>query len=311
MTDGTNTLVVYTDIEAPADKLLTVQYSREHLDAALTFTADPGDEREGKAQSNSFPSEPGTTWVYTGEDGGRAKTVDGTFDGVPGHFACGAVTCTLMTDADGKLMTAEEDEAWRFTPMAPLTATVKDPDAAYAYFGWWLDKPEDNKVDHMVEVFAGGTEGHAADVDKLIEGNVTYKGPAAGKYTTKTFTAGVQTDAGVGHFTASTTLTAKFLDEIQDGTIGGTVTGFVLDDGTSPAWSVKLEDAELTANQPLFTGVSVATFGPTAKVGGTWQGSFYNDADAEDDTAPGTVAGTFDAVSDNATLIGGFGATKQ
>ena len=27
--------------------------------------------------------------------------------------------------------------------MAPLTATVKDPDAAYAYFGWWLDKPED------------------------------------------------------------------------------------------------------------------------------------------------------------------------
>ena len=30
--------------------------------------------------------------------------------------------------------------------MAPLTATVKDPDAAYAYFGWWLNKPEGNKM---------------------------------------------------------------------------------------------------------------------------------------------------------------------
>ena len=192
-----------------------------------------------------------------------------------------------------------------------LTATVKDPDAAYAYFGWWLDKPEDNTMPHMVEVFAGGTDMHAADVADFIEGNATYKGPAADKYATKTFTAGAQTDAGVGHFTASTTLTAKFGEADAPGTIGGTVTGFVLDDGTSPAWSVKLEDANLTTNQPLFDGVSEATFGPTAKVPGTWQGSFYNDADATDDTAPGTVAGTFDAVSDNATLIGGFGATKQ
>ena len=31
-----------------------------------------------------------------------------------------------------------------------------------------------------------------------------------GKYATKTFTAGVQTDAAVGHFTATAKLTAKF-----------------------------------------------------------------------------------------------------
>ena len=51
----------------------------------------------------------------------------------------------------------------------------------------------------------------AANVTSAIEGNATYVGPAAGKYATKSFSAGVQTDAGVGHFTASTTLTAKFL----------------------------------------------------------------------------------------------------
>ena len=309
LTNGTNTLVVYTDIEAPSDKKFTLQYLREDLDNALTVP-DANDKRAGKAQSAGFPSAPDTSWTYTGLEGGRAKTVDGTFDGVPGHFACDVETCTLMTDDDGKLMSTTE--AWRFTPMAPLTATVKDPDAAYAYFGWWLDKPEDNTLPHMVEVFAGGTGMHAADVNNEIKGNATYKGPAAGKYATKTFSAGAQTDASVGHFTASTTLTAKFADEILPGTISGSVTGFELDDGTSPTWSVKLENANLITTQHNFDGLSVASFGPTAKVAGTWQGAFYDDADTTDPTnAPGTVAGTFDAVSDNATLIGGFGATKQ
>ena len=53
------------------------------------------------------------------------------------------------------------------------------------------------------------------------------------------------------------------------GTIGGSVTGFELDDGATPAWSVKL-DAVLTdtdANND-FNGDSEATFGPTSKVGG-------------------------------------------
>ena len=306
--NGTNTLVVYTDIEAPSDKLFTAQYDQTARDDILS-----SDANVKLARSDSFPSEPDLSFTYTGAEGGRSKSFTGYFDGVPGQFACQATaTCTLMTDSEGELQVpADAAEDWRFTPDAQNTATVKDPDLAYVYFGWWLNKPEDNMADHMVEVFAGGADMHEANVADLIEGNATYKGPAAGKYATKSHSAGVQTDAGVGHFTASTTLTAKFADEILPGTIGGTVTGFVLDDGTSPAWSVKLEDANLTTNQPLFDGVSEATFGPNATAPGTWQGSFYNDADATDDTAPGTVAGTFDAVSANATLIGAFGATKQ
>ena len=80
-----DTLVIYTDIEAPADKLLTAQYVM--LDAALI------EGREAKAMSVGFPSAPGTTWDYTGATGERAKTVDGTFDGVPGQFTCTADTC--------------------------------------------------------------------------------------------------------------------------------------------------------------------------------------------------------------------------
>ena len=183
-------------------------------------------------------------------------------------------------------------------------------------FGWWLNKPEDNTVTHMTEVFAGAV-GAAANVTVEIEGNATYVGPAAGKYATKSFTAGVQTDAGVGHFTASATLTAKFGTALVDdqgnaGTINGMVNGFELDDGTSQTWSVKLEDAPLSTGGNDFTGVSEATFGPTSKVMGVWAGSFFNDADTTDDTnAPGTVVGTFSAASANASLLGAFGATKQ
>ena len=193
---------------------------------------------------------------------------------------------------------------------------VKVPDEAYAYFGWWLNKPKANDVTHVVEVFAGGIVGHAATVTMEIVGTATYAGPAAGKYVTKTFSAGPQTDAGVGHFTANANLTAKFgLATGAVGTIGGSVTGFELDDGTSPTWTVKLEDADLVANTATFSGMSEVDFGGglTAVGGspaGTWQGSFYDDADADDD-APGTVAGTFDAVTVNASVIGGFGATKQ
>ena len=58
--------------------------------------------------------------------------------------------------------------------MSPLTATVKDPDLAYAYFGWWLNKPKANTGTHDVEVFAGGTDQHAANIAAAIVGNAVY-----------------------------------------------------------------------------------------------------------------------------------------
>ena len=66
------------------------------------------------------------------------------FHGVPGTFACtgccNEAACTLATDAEGELMMSAD---WRFSPNLHQ-ATVKDPDAAYTYFGWWLNKPKEN-----------------------------------------------------------------------------------------------------------------------------------------------------------------------
>ena len=245
--ESTDTLMIYTDIEAPADKLLTEQYTQTQLDDALNATT------VDKAQSGGFPSAPGTSWTYTGAAGERATTVTGTFDGAPGQFMCTTAPCTVVTDGDGDLTASA---GWRFTPNSPNEATVKDPDTAYAYFGWWLNMPKDNDGTHVVEVFAGGTTGNAANVTDEIVGNATYSGPAAGQYITKTYTAGVQTDAGVGQFTATANLTAKFGDASAAGTIGGSVTGFMLDGNMSAPWMVMLEDApSQTAPQPSMARV--------------------------------------------------------
>ncbi len=312
--ETTDTLVIYTDIDEPADVDIETVYTDDSaanlLDAALAHGDDMTDVRYGKAQSDDFPSGPGVTLTYG--TGGLELTVLGTFDGVPGAFKCTDDPCMVSTDDKGKLKTSMD---WRFTPASPLDATVKVPDANYAYFGWWLNKPKENDDTHDVEVFAGGTNVVTALAAGIV-GNARYSGPAAGKYVTKTFTAGAQTDAGVGHFTANANLTAKFGDDANaaaDGTIGGSVTGFELDDGSNPGWTVKLEDAPFTGDG-TFDGTTEVNFGGGLTDGdmaaGTWQGAFYG-AGAEVDDAPDAVAGTFDAVTENAAVIGGFGATKQ
>ena len=305
--DSTDMVVIYTDIEAPSDKKFSVAYNDTMLGDALHA------ERVAKVMSVGFPSEAGTTWDYTGADGGRATTVTGTFDGVPGDFTCSMPPCEVMTDSDGKLVASMD---WRFTADSQNTATVKDPDKAYAYFGWWLNKPVKPTDPHMVEVFAGGV-GTAAAVEDDIEGTARYMGPAAGKYATKTFTAGVQTDAAVGHFTATANLTAKFGDATEDGSIGGSVTGFELDDTTPASWSVTLETAEFMSNVATLHRYHRGElrrwcYRLRKKASGTGRArSTMPHPPTPAGGAPGTVVGTFGAETANASLLGAFGASKQ
>ena len=313
--ESTNTLVIYTDIEAPADVAFNKQYLLADRQDILNEA-----NRVKLAQSDSFPI--GLTEIKffggTGaEASGNPESFAGMFDGVPGTYECtstAAVGCSLMTNAKGEL---QMSAMWTFSPNNNLV-TVKDPDDFYTYFGWWLNKPKLNTASHDVAVFTGGTA-TAAEVTDAIEGTARYSGPAAGKYVTKTFTAGVQNEAGVGHFNATTNLTAKFGNAIETGTISGAVTSFILDDVTAVPWKVTLESAVLT-NAATFSSTTEVNFGggitttPDDQEGhaGAWGGTFYDLAtDAAD--APNTVIGTFDAATDdgNANVIGAFGAMKQ
>ena len=94
------------------------------------------------------------------------------------------------------------------------------------------------------------------------------------------------------------------------GIIGRSVTAFVLDDVTEAPWKVMLKDTNLSDNTETFNGATDVDFGGgNIADRGTWQGSFYDDG-ATDADAPSTVAGTFDAETTNASVIGAFGATK-
>ena len=102
----------------------------------------------------------------------------------------------------------------------------------------------------------------------------------------------------------------------------GSVSGFTLDDTESVAWTVTLEESAID-NCGTFGARLKWTSVPVCRKmllirshPGGWQGSFYTpDTDsstvAEDKRYPGSAAGTFDADTPNAALVGGFGVTKQ
>ena len=305
--DTTDTVVVYTDIAAPTD----ADFGTLYPSGTNFLDADNVEE----AQADNFPMGPSQQLTYSATSG-NPLSFRGTFDDVPGVFVCSEDTeCILSTDPKGVLEASEH--TWGFTPDAPNSATVKKPAEAYTYFGWWLNKPVKAAGMHAVDVFAGGVMDHDAEITQAIVGTAKYAGPAAGKYATETFTAGVQTDAAVGHFTATANLTAKFgtVSEMGDG-ISGTVTGFELDDVTSVPWKVILEPTgEFQPNNANFTGTTEVDFGGGATAtendgAGNWQGTFYG-VGAEAADAPTTVVGTFGAAHQDASVLGAFGATKQ
>ncbi|MCY4488888.1 MAG: hypothetical protein OXF11_17465 [Deltaproteobacteria bacterium] len=308
LTEGRNTVVLYTDIDAPADRKFNDVYLLAVRGDILNDAA-----RLRKASSSSFPTGVSQTVEFGGTSGNDAN-FSGSFDGVDGTYECiDAGGCELTTDAEGDLAISD---MWRFTPNSNL-ATVKVPDTSYVYFGWWLTKPRDEDDPWDVEVFINSTENHAATVATALEGSATYSGTAAGKFVTKTFSAGVHSDSSAGHFTANATLTADFDDAAAAGSIEGSISGFTLNDTDSVPWVVTLEEADLSDGASNFSGTTEINFGggKTSSDPGTWVGSFFDaetraTIDAED-RFPKAVAGKFDAVTPGGAVLGAFGASQR
>ena len=301
-----DTIVVYTDVAAPTP----IEIGEETTMGSIAI----GDEQRGRVVPTEAPPSGDADLTYA--TGGEFK---GTYRGISGTFECTTGPCTVSLNDKKKPMVGESDQL-SFVPDRKGD-TYDAPDTAYAYFGWWLNKPAKEGDGHTVEVFSGSVgnvypEGQVAD----LTGKATYKGPAAGKYATKTITAGALSDAEAGHFTAAATLIANFdapsAPDAADspGNISGMVTDFELSgEVNSSDWELTLKTAPLTGGLLTFNGITDVNFGggkETEK--GFWQGSFYNDTDiGATDDVPGTVAGTFSAVTGGASLLGAFGATKQ
>ena len=314
--DETEDVVVYTDIEAPTAKPITTEPAWGLAAGHVLINTD--NMNIGHVMPDVVPDPEGPTDVH-----GALDTFDGTYRGVPGTYTCLGGDCSVDTDKDGKVtVELAAGATLQFEP-GVLTATYNDPDAGYVYFGWWLNKPDDNAAAHMVETFAGGN--NAAMAVANVTGAATYMGPAAGKYVTKSYTAGKLTDAQVGHFDATATLTANFGEvaagDVERNSISGSVTDFEQDGESLGDWEVTLARPAINPDATegniningSFNGATDAYFGGAASMGaGEWQGQFYGPDAADDTVAPSTAAGTFDAVvGDSGYVSGAFGAQKQ
>ena len=140
--------------------------------------------------------------------------------------------------------------------------------------------------------------------------------------------------ATAGHFSADVDLTATFgggnVPDYDQFTIGGKITGFVLQHGEANDWAVGLGLADFSGrtdeNAPgksepgaafanTFSGVAI---GDSTAAHGTWNGMFHGVAGAIDhddvdatpviNTPPAAVVGEFNANFTDGTAAGGFGA---
>ena len=327
----------------PAPQALTVNGNTGELadvtngetNNALTIPADA--DTTGDANTNLMFARSTTsgTLNYTFNDTTTAGTDeavhDGTYNGAEGTYRCtGTAACTVTFNDKG--MVTGNSAGWVFIP--DRGATSDQPDYDYLHYGVWLKKTtdEDGAVTYNeVETFAGSSldpsTGSGLDT---VEGSASYEGDATVVYVHEVSNPdGTEASATSGHFTADVSLTAYFAqtgDNPETGdfeagtvapnllnTVSGSINNFMLSGGEANTWSATVQ-ASRAGGENTFSG--------TAKGGngdGSILGTFYGPTPltpADNDpatatTAPGSMAGEFNAGFSNGSVAGAFGARKN
>ena len=257
------------------------------------------------------------------EDDGAGVKFAGSFHGIPGDLTC-TLSCARTFDAMGMLTDLEDGSTWTFTPteedamklaMLPV-ADVKE-DAEYLDFGVWgtWAYPESGET-RKYGAYALTSEGSEA-LDMLV-GQAKYEGMASGSYAMKTENPdGMLEPTSYGGFTATAVLTAEFGERntvapIDQETISGSITDFMLTGREANDWTVMLGRAAIDANGSLGRGSTKTTGATGSMTEGEWTGGFLGgDGDATPGVMPSAVTGTFDAHFTNGHVVGAFGAHYQ
>lgn len=198
------------------------------------------------------------------------------------------------------------------TALVLLTDIESDSDTDYLVWGSWNIAP--NVVSgHLPSIdgaFATGSDPFTQGNLPALTGTATYRGYAMGQY--------FEPDSPGQSWSAMAELTADFGDGNGLGTISGSIDQFRFSRGmsgeevASPMTKVALGQTFVgSAKSGFFQGTTTGTFDDGTELSGRWGGRFFGNN--EPDGIPGSVAGTFGAVSDDDTrgLIGAFGAPKQ
>ena len=313
---GTDTVYLYTNIQAPGSKA----FWKEHGESV-----DPNADTT-KVEVSSLGIKEGESLYDADSDKQVSKS--GTYDGYSGKFSCdgtGANTdCNIDVSSNGD---PSFDGTWMFT--ASLTAKRSSKyakqDTEFLYFGIWAFEPTDPADSTNPHEFKWAAGGDADNIENFAEltGTAEFRGGAIGKYALAKVGGRA---AKIGTFTATANFTADFGNNTVPGTISGRITDFKeggADLGSD--WHVFLGATASTAANVAATGATGTTHGaidgdPTTT--GAWAATLHgsdNYGDFTDRTEyplskypvadVAGVSGWFNAAAGtNAAIAGAFGA---
>ena len=314
--EATERLVVYTDVAGPEAMAFTPEnLNRLREVSGLTGETVPASGLAIVAgwfpvvRSTTLAAAPqGGSITHPAEGTGASAGLEftGTFGGGSGQYRCTGEVCSVTLD-DGGAPTAMDGD-WIFAPDS--TAMVQIPDYEHSYFGWWLNEDDGT---YGFQSFTGGAGFPAgtSNVQPAMEGSATYRGAAAGIWSTVDISGGQVTAASSGEFTAEAVLTANFFAALDAGVVTGEIASFKDEAGRSMAgWRVTLQSAGLTSGSPSFAGETSGEVGPGSSGEGSWEGSFHGTDGAETNARPSHVTGRFDVHFPGAHVAGAFGGSK-
>ena len=318
-TKKTDTVVVYTDIEAPKSVAFSTAYTL--TDGVLPNTVIATGSGDSNIQASGFST--GNAAFVHGTDAtvfGETIRISGTYAGAPGVYRCVEGTSASDCTSQGTNSGIELGGTWAFEPNPGAMAMQSD--SVYSYFGWWLRV--DGNGNYSPSVFHGHNNPDstaALNIPPALTGKATYSGPAVGKYAI----AGLPNMGG--HFTADASLSVDFEANNTGGNVGGiegAVTNFMAG-GTAMPWQVDFNaDTDGLAATGAFDGTATWTIDGTASATSTvntgkYRGTFRpNNAATPADNFPMSATGSWEvpfvAANDSEAIghmIGAFGVTKD
>jgi hypothetical protein len=227
---------------------------------------------------------------------GQDVAVDGTFGGVGGKFYCqrgDAMDCQITRTVVGttSYYTVADGDVWWFLPDAGSMV----PNMDYMIFGAWLSESAVSAGHRTAGAFADGGEPFTTANINGLEGEATYKGPAAGYYAERTAQEAVATS---GSFTATAELTADFGAGGDAGTLMGEIKDFYVGSDMKD-WQVELQMGAIGVSGNDGNGFTRGTTAGAAgsrRWVGTWGAQFFGDGATATDHPTG-VAGAFSAAT--------------
>ena len=311
-TKNTDTVLVYTNIEAPK----SVAFGEVHdlTGGVLPATVIATGSGDSNIQASGFSTgNPVFTHGTAADD--ETFRIAGTYAGASGVYSCvetSAAACTSQGTNSG----IQLGGGWVFEPTPGAMAIQKDTN--YSYFGWWLRVDGDG--DYYPSTFYGHNTGldqaNHPSISGALTGLATYSGPAVGKFAIAGFP-----NTG-GHFTADASLSVDFGNSTDRGTVEGAVTNFMVGGAEMP-WRVDFANSSDMGSSGNFNGAATWTIDGVASAtgatrnAGLWEGVFQRN-NGDIGLVPMTATGSWEVpyVAANRSeafghMIGAFGVTKD